>query len=219
MNSKILCVGVIVICLNLQLYSSAQAQRSGTSDREKEERGEVEFTNFALEWPSISSHPRAFLAINGKGKTWTQLSTDGEKPSFSAIEEGLTAGVYTYRIKYSTGEAEDKKQSSRNAFAERRSLLKKRLELFEAGDRAGAKAALNQANQIRKDESERSSFAGTVKAFMSRVRQTDSDTIARTGRFTVHSDGKVEAFETDAEDEAKAESQGSGREEAQDQEK
>ena len=215
MSTKILCVGVIVICLHLQLCSSAQAQRSATPTREKEKRGEVEFTDFELAWPSIASHPRAFLAVNGKGKTWTQLSTDGEKPSFSAIEEGFTAGVYTYRIKYSTGEAEEKKQSSRNAFAERRALLKKRLELFEAGDRNGAKAALDQANQIRKDESEIYSIAGTVKAFMSRVRRTDSDTIARTGRFTVHSDGKVEAFETDAEDEA----EGSNRAEAQYQEK
>ena len=153
------------------------------------------------------------MAISGNGKNWNQLFTDGERPSFSAIEEGFTAGVYTYRIKYSTGETETDKQSSRNAFAERRALLKKRIELFEAGDRAGAKAALDQANQIRKDEAEKASFAGNVKAFMSRVRQ-DSDTIVHTGRFTVHNDGKVEAFKTDAEDEARADN----REEAQNQE-
>lgn len=213
MSTKTLCVGVIVTCLHFQLYSTALAQLSGNVKREKEERGEVEFTDFELAWPSIASHPRAFLAISGKGKNWSQLSTDGEEPSFSAIEEGFTAGVYTYRIKYSTGEAEEKKQSSRNAFAERRALLKKRIELFKAGDRHGAKAALDQANQIRKDEAEKASFAGSVKAFMSRVRRTDSDTIARTGRFTVRDDGKVEPLKTDAEDEV------GNREEAQTQER
>ena len=173
--------------------TKAVVQKNGVAAKANKEKkpAEVELTEYELVWPTFETHPQAFLTISGSKKKWTHLFADGEEPAFSPIEEKFEEGTYSYRIEYSTGVHQKERQASKEAFANRRALLKKRLALLEKGDRDGAKAALDQANKIRSDQANKKAPFG-VEQLMAKEKKP-SDAIVRVGRFVVRPSGKVAA--------------------------
>lgn len=203
MSFKSLCVIPSLVILLLQLSHQAVAQE-GTSQwvrpkpvarkvittpkaaPEKETRGEVMSTEYELEWPSIKTHQRAFLTISGNNVRWTQEFVDGDAPMFTPIVEGIEEGTYIFRVEYISNDAGKAKKELKAAFAKRRDLLDKRLELMRQGDRDGAKAALDQANGIR------SAQAAKPTPYLQQIlKGSNTDSISRTGIFVVKADGKV----------------------------
>lgn len=156
----------------------------------RETRGEVKYTEYELVWPSIETHKRSLVTVTGKNVRWTQEFVDGDAPVFNAIEEKFDAGNYTFRVDYIANEAGQARQEREESRANRRELLKKRLELLEKGDRDGAKRAFEKANQIRSIQVEKSKS----ERARSSDRKKDSGSITRTGKFVVNEDGEVEAF-------------------------
>ena len=152
----------------------------------KETRGEVKYTEYELVWPSIETHDRSFVTVVGKNVRWTQEFVDGDAPVFNAIEEKFDAGNYAYRVDYISNDAGKAKKDRKAAFAKRGELLKKRLELLDKGDREGAKAALDQANEIRSAQA-----AKPTVDLKQMFERKNSNSISRSGSFLVKKDGKV----------------------------
>ena len=159
---------------------------------EKETAGTVEYRGYELVWPLIETHERAILRVKGEDFDWSQEFIDGDQPFFSPIEEGVEAGRYRFRIVYVHNDAGKEKRELETAVADRRALLEKRLELLSKGDREGAKAALEQANQLRSERSEEA----TLRKLESRSNVGNKPKhISRHGSFKVSDDGTVEAFD------------------------
>ena len=88
MNLKVFYVCAIVTASFFQFHAPVQAQRSSsvekpvankvvkepTLKREKETRGEVEFSDYELIWPSIETHERATVTVFGNCLLYTSPS-------------------------------------------------------------------------------------------------------------------------------------------------
>lgn len=163
----------------------------------EETRGEARFGEYEIAWPSIKTHPRSFLKVSNQSVSWKQEFLDGDAPFFNAFEEKFEPGVYTFRVEYVTDEQRNAKQATKAAFGDRRALLRKRLELLEKGDRDGAKAALDRANQIRAEQAEQAKQSQLSP--MQMVARSRNSNIIRTGTFEVDDDGKVKIYKGRAE--------------------
>lgn len=211
MRSKDLLLLVFMIGLLAQCQTTVLGQDRGgkpvakkvvkepTLKREKESRGEVEFSDFELTWPSIDTHERAMVTVTGNNVKWTQRFIDGDQPVFNPIEEGFEAGTYSFRVQYTGNEVGQAKQERKAAFKSRREFLKKRLELLRKGDRDGARAALEQANQIRSEQAKKSTFD-----LSQRRDRKKSDFISQSGKFVILDGGKIEAWDEKKERERSA---------------
>ena len=147
------------------------------------------YVNDELAFPSLDSHGTALLTVGGKDQQWTRVFKDGNEPFFSAKEDGLKPGTYAYKIEYQSNRVTEAKKRRTDSATERRSLLKRRLELMKAGDRMGAKSLLNRANKIR------DGLETSGKEHASLFNGSDEDFITKVGQLKVSDDGRIAEFD------------------------